>query len=98
MTYLILNVVFLAVILVVLAVLKKFRWSLAMTWTMVILLVATAIFDSIIVGVGIVAYDEAKILGVRIGEAPIEDFFYAILAGVIIPTIWNWRVGSNGKD
>jgi len=28
------------------------------------------------------------LLGITIGTAPIEDFFYAIAASVIVPTIW----------
>ena len=69
-----------------------------MTWTMVVLIAATAIFDSAIVGFGIVGYDEAKILGITIGNAPIEDFFYAVLAGVIIPIIWQWKGKDHGKN
>lgn len=98
MTYLVLNIVFLLIVLGVLVAARKLKWRSAMTWTMIILLVATAIFDSVIVGVGIVAYEESKILGLRIGEAPIEDFFYAILAGIIIPTIWNWRLSNDGES
>lgn len=53
------------------------------------LLVLTAIFDSIIIWAGIVGYDSHKILGLYIGFAPIEDFFYAILAVLIVPILWN---------
>lgn len=98
MTYLVLNIVFLLIVLGVLVAARKLKWRSAMTWTMIILLVATAIFDSVIVGVGIVAYEESKILGLRIGEAPIEDFFYAILAGIITPTVWQWRGDSRAKS
>jgi lycopene cyclase domain-containing protein len=57
--------------------------------TLVTLLVLTTVFDSIIVGLGIVGYDPSKILGIFVGFAPIEDFFYAILAAVMIPAIWH---------
>jgi lycopene cyclase domain-containing protein len=46
------------------------------------------VFDSFIVSLGIVAYDHTKLLGLSIGSAPIEDFFYAILAGFMIPLLW----------
>jgi lycopene cyclase domain-containing protein len=56
----------------------------------VVLLVMTAIFDNFIVGSGIVDYDPELISGIRIGFAPIEDFFYTLAAIVIIPSLWNW--------
>ena len=54
-----------------------------------ILVVATAVFDSVIVGTGIVGYDHALILGVRIGAAPVEDFAYPIAAGLALPALWH---------
>jgi hypothetical protein len=36
-----------------------------------------------------VAYDPAKILGIMVGFAPVEDFAYAIVAIVLVPVIWN---------
>ncbi|MFD1720547.1 lycopene cyclase domain-containing protein [Amnibacterium endophyticum] len=53
-----------------------------------VLLVLTAVFDNVIVGTGIVAYDDARILGVRLGVAPIEDFSYAIAAVLALPALW----------
>ncbi|RYF29253.1 MAG: lycopene cyclase domain-containing protein [Chloroflexi bacterium] len=52
-------------------------------------MIMTAVFDSLLIAVGIVGYDLDKILGIYIGKAPIEDFFYAILAAIIIPALWN---------
>lgn len=98
MTYIILNIVFLVLIVGGLLVAKKLRWNRAMTWTMSILLITTLVFDSIIVGAGIVAYDESKIIGMRLGQAPIEDFFYAILAGLVIPIVWQWKEKDYGKN
>lgn len=66
--------------------------------TLGILLVLTAIFDSFIIGAGIVGYDADKILGLYIGLAPVEDFFYAILAVVIVPALWKlFEPKKNGK-
>jgi lycopene cyclase domain-containing protein len=61
------------------------------TWviTLICLVILTALFDSVIIGLHIVQYDHSKILGVFIGLAPIEDFFYALFACVMIPIIWN---------
>lgn len=54
-----------------------------------VLVVATAVFDSVIVGTGIVGYDPARILGARIGAAPVEDFAYPIAAGLALPALWH---------
>lgn len=55
---------------------------------LVILVAMTAVFDNVIVGTGIVAYDDTRILGLRVGVAPIEDFSYAIVAALALPAIW----------
>jgi lycopene cyclase domain-containing protein len=53
-----------------------------------VLLVFTAVFDNLIIAAGIVAYDPAKISGVMIGIAPIEDFAYTLAAVLVLPTLW----------
>ena len=53
-----------------------------------VLLVMTAVFDNVIVGTGIVGYDEDRILGLRLGVAPVEDFSYAIAAALALPALW----------
>lgn len=60
------------------------------TWwiTLVLLLLLTLLFDNIIIWAGIVEYDTSKLLGIFAGYAPIEDFFYAILAASIVPILW----------
>jgi lycopene cyclase domain-containing protein len=56
--------------------------------TLAVLLVFTAVFDNLIIAAGIVAYDPAKISGVMIGIAPIEDFGYTLAAVLVLPTLW----------
>lgn len=86
-TYLALNTAF---ILLVLIASRRLLRKPSVRWQgmLAVLLIMTAIFDSLIVGFGVVAYDQSKILGVYIGRAPIEDFFYAILAAIMIPALW----------
>ncbi|ROS57942.1 lycopene cyclase domain-containing protein [Frigoribacterium sp. PhB160] len=55
----------------------------------VVLLVMTAVFDNVMIGVGLVGYDEARISGVKIGVAPLEDFAYAVAALVLLPSVWS---------
>lgn len=62
-----------------------------------VLLVTTAVFDSVIVGTGIVAYDPSRILGLRIGAAPVEDFAYPIAAGLALPAIWHLLAPRRGR-
>jgi lycopene cyclase domain-containing protein len=57
--------------------------------TLIVLLILTAIFDSILIGAGVVGYDPQKIIGLHVGLAPVEDFFYAVLAVIIVPALWN---------
>jgi lycopene cyclase domain-containing protein len=88
-TYLIINLIFLLALGIWWVFAKppvKLRPLIA---TVAILLLFTAVFDSLIVGLGIVAYDYSKTLGITIGTAPIEDFFYALLAGMFIPLVWS---------
>lgn len=88
-TYLILNVVFMAIVLSALWRLEALHWNRTMTYLLAALLVLTAIFDSLLIAIGIFDYNPSKILGLRVGYAPIEDFMYGALAVIIIPSIWN---------
>ena len=109
MTYLWLNVVFLAAVFVFWAVAmaahgqrarrriasgevnttpRPRRRLAALFLTLAVLLVLTAIFDNVIVGLGIVGYDEAKISGVLVGVAPLEDFAYTVAAVLMLPALW----------
>lgn len=53
-----------------------------------VLLVMTAVFDNVMIGIGLVGYDAARISGVFVGIAPLEDFAYAIAALVLLPSVW----------
>ncbi|MBF4461409.1 MULTISPECIES: lycopene cyclase domain-containing protein [unclassified Rathayibacter] len=92
MTYALLNAAFLAVVLVLLLVALRRRTLLAsaLFGTLAVLLVMTAIFDNVMIGVGLlVAYDDTLISGIRIGVAPIEDFAYAVAAALALPALWS---------
>lgn len=91
MTYTLLNIVFLAVVALVaiaaVVVHRAPRWR-AVGLAAVLLLALTAIFDNVIIGTGLVAYDDSLISGLRIGLAPIEDFAYTVAAFVLLPAVW----------
>lgn len=86
-----LNLVFLAFVgLVVLAAVLSKRspsWR-AIGLSGVVLIIMTAVFDNVIIGVGLVDYDPARFAGVRLGLAPIEDFAYTIAAMFLLPALW----------
>ena len=84
-TYLILNLVMLALIFAgtYLAKAFSFRWRIFL-----IMLTLTMIFDSLIIVSQIVGYDSMKILVIYIGFAPIEDFFYTLVAVMLVPALW----------
>lgn len=88
-TYVVLNLVFLAVALFLARdwLKKSRRHFMTIAFHLIIM---TAVFDSLIVYYGIVGYDPAKLLGVNIGFAPIEDFAYTIAAVLLLPTLWHY--------
>jgi len=91
MTYWGLNAIFLGAVaaVAVVAVLSKRgpRWA-SVGLVLGVVLLMTAVFDNVMIGVGLVGYDEAKISGAFIGVAPLEDFAYAIAAVVLLPSLW----------
>lgn len=68
------------------------RWILIrpLGFAALVLFTLTAIFDNVIIGTGIVAYDESKILGLKVLYAPIEDFAYTAVAVLLVPTLFNF--------
>ncbi len=61
-----------------------------------VLLLLTAVFDNVMIGIGLVGYDEALISGAFVGIAPLEDFAYAIAAAVLLPSLWTLIGGRRG--
>lgn len=60
----------------------------AATATAVVLVVLTAIFDSLMIAAGLMEYTAAHLIGWVIGLAPIEDFAYPIAAVILLPSLW----------
>ena len=93
MTYLLLNTVFLVIAALVAAIAfwrrpayRAMLPAIGLALTAVLLL--TAVFDNIMIGVGLVAYDSAHISGLFVGIAPLEDFAYPIGAALLLPALW----------
>ena len=96
MTYLNLNILFVAASLLAIMLVPKNRW-LAYLVGLVPMVVMTAVFDNLIVSAGIVAYDPTKITGIMVGAVPIEDFAYTIAAVAIVPSVWSAMINRKKK-
>lgn len=53
-----------------------------------VLCVLTMVFDTLMIAADLYVFDEAKILGVYLWGAPLEDFAYAIAAALAMPVLW----------
>ena len=90
MTYLLLTASVLAAAFVYLLLMRSYIASKPLVAASAVMLLITAIFDNVIIATGIVAYDEAKISGIKIGVAPIEDFAYTVVGLLVVPTLFNF--------
>lgn len=89
MTYLAMSGVLVGLGAVVAFTLHRYWNRRAMLWAGLVLFLMTAVFDNLIIGTGIVAYDGSKISGWMVGLAPIEDFSYTLAGLLILPGLWN---------
>lgn len=87
MNYLTLNAYYLFVLLIFYFVSGAYKNFFLHIHTFVAMLIGTAIFDNAIIGAGLVAYDESKILGIKIFLAPIEDFAYSIAVVLLASSV-----------
>jgi lycopene cyclase domain-containing protein len=92
MTYLALNAVFLLVALATAGV----AWSRgridrrmlrAAAMALIVVLGLTTVFDNVMIALGLFSYDPERILGVKLGLAPIEDFGYPLAAVIGLPAL-----------
>ncbi|UFS58231.1 lycopene cyclase domain-containing protein [Subtercola endophyticus] len=100
MTYWGLNAFFLAaaVLLAVVArIVRRRPRILPLVVTAIILLVITAVFDNVMISIGLVGYNRALISGVFIGVAPLEDFAYALGAVLLLPALWALLPARDGS-
>lgn len=100
MTYLLLNSVFVSCALAVAALAwwrrPSYRPLLAASGlALAAVLLLTAVFDNIMIGVGLIAYDPAAISGLFVGAAPVEDFAYPVAAALLLPAVWSLLGGDD---
>jgi lycopene cyclase domain-containing protein len=92
MSYWMLNAIFLGLVAVVVAAAavahRAPRWR-AVILAAVPLLLLTAVFDNLMITLGLFGYNEEHISGAFVGLAPLEDFAYAIAVVVLLPSLWH---------
>lgn len=92
MSYLALAVVFLIPALAVAAFATwrcrlSARWWAATAATIVVLLVLTIVFDSLMIAADLFRFDEEQLTGLRVGLAPVEDLMWPVAAGLLLPSM-----------
>lgn len=96
MRYILLNIAVLLPIALIYAKQNFSRSSRRAAWRAAgLVAVLTAIFDPLIITAGIVAYNFDYTLGLRWFGAPIEDIFYTLAAGLLIPVLWRIYAQDN---
>jgi len=90
-TYPIIVVPFVLVTAVVtMATVRRPRFGRRMLWsavTALVLIALTAVFDNVMIAVGLFTYPEQHLSGIRVGLAPIEDFAYPLCAAFFVPAV-----------
>ncbi|QIM16538.1 prenyltransferase [Leucobacter insecticola] len=94
MRYLLLTLLFMGVAIVAAAVLSRLggrgwrvEWR-ASVMAAAVLVLLTAVFDSLMIASGLFSYTAEHISGITIGLAPIEDFAYPIAIIIALPVFW----------
>lgn len=90
MSYPLLTVIVMSIFAVYAFLMRRWLTVKPLTFAAILMLTLTAIFDNVIIGTGIVAYDDELLLGVKILYAPIEDFAYTAVALVLVPSLFNF--------
>ncbi|RFA12339.1 lycopene cyclase [Subtercola boreus] len=91
MTYWTLNALFLAVAVVLAIGARVARRSprlLPLAVTVLVLFVVSAVFDNVMIAIGLVGYNRDLISGAFLGIAPLEDFAYVFGAVLLLPALW----------
>jgi lycopene cyclase domain-containing protein len=77
---------------------SKLNMSRPVMITMGCMIVLTIVFDSILIAMGFYSYNPAKLMGVYVGYAPVEDLFYIGIAVLVTSSIWKWMEVRSERD
>lgn len=103
LSYLGLAGVFLAVavaVAVVAAAVRRLgrRWWVATVVTAVVLVVLTAVFDSVMVAADLFRYGDGALSGARLWLAPVEDLAWPLAAALLLPAVWELLGGRRARE
>lgn len=73
----------------------RVHWG-ALAVTAAAMLLLTAVFDSLMIGMDLFGYAPHLISGLRIGLAPLEDFAYPLAITVALPPLWAALTRTDG--
>ena len=75
------------------------RLVLSVVWwvTYPIVLAGQLVSNGILTGRGVVRYDPAAVLGVRVAYAPVEDLAFGFALALTALSVWVW-LGRRGVD
>ena len=54
----------------------------------VVLVALTAVFDNVMIALGLFTYPAEHLSGLRVGLAPLEDFSYPLCAAFLVPAVF----------
>lgn len=77
-----------ATVAVAVALRRRRRSWAALAIAAAILTALTVVFDTIMIAVDLFRYDDALLLGARVGLAPVEDLAYALIALFVVVALW----------
>lgn len=73
------------------------RWWVAMGLTMLVLLLLTAVFDSLMITADLFRYSDRLLAGPRVGVVPIGDFSWPIAVSLGMPSLWRLLEGATAS-
>lgn len=73
-------------------------WLIALAATTGALLVLTAIFDAVMIAVDLYRYPPEALVGIKLGNVPIEDFAWPIVAVLVVPAAYALFSKKAGGD
>lgn len=93
MSYAVLGLVFVAVAAVLATAVARLarlprRWWSATLLVGVVLMVLTAVFDSVMITADLFRYDESALVGPRVWLTPVEDLAWPVFAVLALPALW----------
>ncbi|KQV06602.1 lycopene cyclase domain-containing protein [Leifsonia sp. Root112D2] len=72
------------------------QWVVPFTLVGVVVMALTAVFDNVMIGIGLMSYAPQHLSRLSVGAAPIEDFAYPLAALIVLPALWS-LLGASRK-